>query len=45
MIRNRKRNFFISDWSINRNAVEYIGIWGRMHNFNFNYGEFVTIKS
>jgi len=37
--------FFISDWLRNRNTLEYLGIWERIHNPNFNCGEFATIKS
>ena len=29
----------------NRNTVEFLGIWERVHNPNFNYGEFAIIKS
>ena len=29
----------------NRNTLEYIGIWEKVYNPNFNYGEFATIKS
>ena len=38
-------DFFISDWLRNRNTVEYLGIWERIHNPDFNYGEFATIKN
>ena len=38
-------DFFISDWLRNRNTLEYIGIWERIYNPNFNYGEFATIRS
>ena len=37
--------FFISDWLRNRNTVEFLGIWEKINNPNFNYGEFATIKS
>ena len=36
---------FISDWLRNRNTVEFLGIWERIYNPNFNYGEFAIIKS
>ncbi len=29
----------------NRNTVEFFGIWERIYNPNFNYGEFAIIKS
>lgn len=45
MIKAKDGDFFISDWLRNRNTVEYLGIWERIHNPDFNYGEFATIKS
>jgi len=45
MLKAKDRDFFISDWLRNRNTVEYLGIWERVHNPDFNYGEFATIKS
>src|SRR5258708_4637094 len=38
-------DFFISDWLRNRNTIEFLGIWEKLHNPNFNYGEFAIIKS
>ena len=38
-------DFFISDWLRNRNTIEYLGIWEKIHNPDFNYGEFAIIKS
>ncbi len=45
MLKAKDGDFFISDWLRNRNTVEYLGIWERMHNPDFNYGEFAIIKS
>lgn len=45
MLKAKDGEFFISDWLRNRNTVEYLGIWERIHNPNFNYGEFATIKN
>jgi len=45
MIKAKDGDFFISDWLRNRNTVEYLGIWERIHNPDFNYGEFAIIKS
>lgn len=45
MLRSKDGNFFISDWLRNRNTIEYLGIWERVHNPDFNYGEFDLIKS
>ncbi len=45
MLKAKDGDFFISDWLRNRNTVEYLGIWERIHNPAFNCGEFATIKS
>jgi len=45
MLRAKDGEFFISDWLRNRNTVEFLGIWERIYNSNFNYGEFAIIKS
>ena len=45
MLRSKDGDFFISDWLRNRSTLEYLGIWERVHNPNFNWGEFATIKS
>ena len=45
MLRSKDGDFFISDWLRNRNTIEYLGIWERVHNEHFNYGEFAIIKS
>jgi hypothetical protein len=45
MLKAKDGDFFISDWLRNRNTVEYLGVWERIHNPDFNYGEFATIKS
>ena len=45
MLKAKDGAFFISDWLRNRNTVEYLGIWERIHNPDFNYGEFAIIKS
>ena len=29
----------------NKNTLEYIGIWEKVYNPNFNYGEFAIIKN
>ena len=43
MLKAKDGDFFISDWLRNRNTIEYIGIWERIHNPDFNYGEFAII--
>ena len=45
MLSAKDGNFFITDWLRNRNTLEYIGIWEKVYNPNFNYGEFAIIKS
>jgi hypothetical protein len=45
MLRAKDGDFFIGDWLRNRNTVEFLGVWERVHNPNFNYGEFATIRS
>jgi hypothetical protein len=45
MLKAKDGDFFISDWLRNRNTVEYLGIWERIHNSDFNYGEYAIIKS
>lgn len=45
MLKAKDGDFFISDWLRNRNTVEFLGIWEKLHNPNFNYGEFTIIKS
>ncbi|MDO9537321.1 MAG: KilA-N domain-containing protein [Thermoplasmata archaeon] len=45
MIKAKDGEFFISDWLRNRNTVEFLGIWEVIHNPDFNYGEFATIRS
>jgi hypothetical protein len=45
MLKAKDGDFFIADWLRNRNTVEFLGIWERVHNPGFNYGEFDIIKS
>jgi len=45
MLKAKDGEFFISDWLRNRNTIEYLGIWEKIHNPDFNYGEFATITS
>lgn len=44
MMKGKAGDFFISDWLRNRNTLEFIDVWERMYNSNFNCGEFATIK-
>ena len=45
MLKVKDGDFFISDWLRNRNTLEFLGVWEQIHNPDFNYGEFATIKS
>ena len=42
MLKAKDGDFFISDWLRNRNTIEYLGIWEKIHNSDFNYGEFLS---
>ena len=45
MLKAKDGAFFIADWLRNRNTLEYIGIWEKVYNSGFNYGEFATITN
>ena len=45
MIRAKDGDFFVTDWLRNRNTMEFLGIWEKVYNPNFNYGEFATIRN
>ena len=45
MLKAKDGEFFITDWLRNRNTLEFIGIWERVYNPAFNYGEFATIRN
>jgi hypothetical protein len=45
MIRAKDGDFFIKDWLRNRNTMEFLGIWERLNNPNFNWGEFALIRN
>lgn len=44
MLKAKDGDFFVTDWLRNRNTLEFIGIWEKIYNPNFNYGEFATIR-
>ena len=44
-MRAKDGDFFITDWLRNRNTLEFIGIWEKVYNPAFNYGEFATIRN
>jgi len=45
MLKSKDGDFFISDWLRNRNTIEYLGIWEKIYNPDFNYGEYAIITS
>ena len=45
MVKAKDGDFFLADWLRNRNTLEYMGIWEKVNNPDFNYGEFAIIKS
>jgi len=45
MLNAKDGDFFVSDWLRNRNTMEFLGVWERIYNPNFNYGEFATIRN
>ena len=45
MMKAKDGDFFVTDWLRNRNTLEFIGIWEKVHNPGFNDGEFATIRS
>jgi hypothetical protein len=44
MLKAKDGDFFVSDWLRNRNTVEFLGIWEKIYNPHFNYGEYAIIK-
>ena len=45
MLKAKDGVFFVTDWLRNRNTMEFLGVWERIYNPNFNYGEFATIRN
>jgi len=45
MLKAKDGDFFVSDWLRNRNTMEFLGIWEKIHNPTFNYGEFAIIRN
>jgi len=35
MLRAKEGEFFIADWLRNRNTMEFLGVWERVHNPGF----------
>ena len=45
MIKAKDGDFFIADWLRNRNTLEFLSVWEKLYNPNFNYGEFAIIRN
>ena len=45
MLKAKDGEFFFSNWLRNRNTVEFLGIWEKLNNPDFNCVEFDIIKS
>jgi hypothetical protein len=46
MVRNIKKGLvFVEKWLINKNTIEFIGIWEEMYNPDFNFLEYERIKN
>lgn len=45
MIRLKDGDFFITDWLRNKNTLDYIAVWEKLNNPDFNYGEFAIITN
>ncbi len=45
MLRAEGGDFFITDRPRNRNTLEFTGIWEKIYNPVFNYGEFAAIRN
>ena len=45
MMKANDGEFFFHNWLRNRNTIEFLGIWEKVYNPNFNSVEFDRIKS
>ncbi len=45
MMKTKDGDYFFSNWLRNRNTIEFLGVWEKVHNPDFNYVEFDRIKS
>lgn len=45
MLKAKDGEFFFHNWLRNRNTIEFLGIWEKVYNPDFNYAEFDRIKS
>jgi len=45
MIKSKDGDFFITDWLRNKNTLDFLAVWEKLNNPNFNYGEFAIITN
>jgi hypothetical protein len=45
LLKAKDGEYFVHDWLKNRNTLEFLSVWERLNNPNFNYVEFDAIKS
>ena len=45
MMKAKDGEFFFANWLRNRNTIEFLGIWEKLNNPDFNHVEFDIIKS
>ncbi len=45
MLKAKDGEFFFSNWLRNRNTIEFLGIWERLMNPNFNRVQFDTFRT
>ncbi len=45
MLKAKDGDFFVKDWLRNRNTMEFLGIWEKLNNPVFNWGEFALIRN
>jgi len=42
---SKRTDYIIQNWFRNRNTIEFLGIWEKVYNPDFNYGEYAIIRS
>jgi len=45
MLKQKDGGVLISKWLSNKNTIEFLGVWEKLYNTNFNYTEFGIIMS
>ena len=45
MVKAKDGDFFVTDWLRTRNTLEFLGVWEKVYNPHFNYGEFAIIRN